>query len=184
MKTPATLILSALIAVSSVKGKDIKIDMHMKLGGDTVALPTKIVSDNTPFTIEAIRELRYPIRWDLPEKDGDRVIPITPSAFGKTDLGITFTCLADSTDGLIRLSGTAVFTDFEKMVQSVYGENSKPIKSADGKVLLTENKGTTATTVSSTSQFQIFAIPGRTYEFKIKRLNKWIPCLVTCSFTK
>jgi hypothetical protein len=184
MKIPAILILSSIIAISSVKGEGIKIDMRIKLGGDIVALPTRIVSENTPFTIRATRELRYPTRWDLPQKRGEIVVPVTPAAFRKTDLGVTFTCLADSTDGLIRLSGTAVFTDFERMVQSVYGENSKPIRSRDGKVLLTENKGMAPTTVSSTSQFQVFAIPGKKYEFKIKRLNKWIPCFVTCSFTK
>lgn len=180
-----TLLITIFIAlVSSSFAQDIKIQLTIFNEKKTVISYTKIVKPHSPFTVRIVRDFYNPTRWN-PPKVNDRIFsPVTPEQFEKTNIGITMDCAADSIDGLIRLTGKATVADFQELVQSLYGEHSKPVKDPTGKLLLSENKAQAITTVSTTSNFQVFAKPGKQYKFRIKHLKKWILCRVVCSYVQ
>lgn len=141
----------------------------------------------SPLDASATKEQRYASSWNLPKlaenAEGQPIIqPITPSSFEVVQSGWSMHCAAKPTGDLIRLNGTITYSEPE-LTQAVFGEQSGRLYARGKKnVLLSENVSRTATMHSSSAPFQVFAVPGKEYEFRIRRLNGWIPCRISCVY--
>jgi hypothetical protein len=193
MKTALTLITIAALTLSPTfaKDADIVIKCTIGKGKDSISFPATTGKQNKELTLQATREIPIPTKWDLPHwgNGADRqrtvVIPITPIEFETIQSGWTIRCSGDTVDrDLIRLVGVVSFLE-SQLAQGVYGEQSGPIYSPDNtKIMLTPNKAQSAATILSETRFQLFAKPGKEYEFTVKRLGQSIPIRITCSLKK
>jgi hypothetical protein len=193
MKTTLTLITIAALTLSSAFANDADIVVKCTIGKgkDSISLPETTGKQNKELIIQATHEMPIPTKWDLPqwgssaERQKTVVVPITPIEFETIQSGWTIRCSGDTVDGdLIRLVGVASFLE-SQLTQAVHGEQSGPIYSPDGKkTILTPNKAQSAATLLSATRFQLFAKPGKEYEFTVKRLGQSIPLRISCSFKK
>jgi len=184
MKTPS-LIALLLVALSfpALAERPILIKCVVGSGKDALVFgPSK-----SPMEASATKEQRYASSFDLPKleknSEGQQIVfPITPLSFEVIPTGWSMQCAAEPLGDLIRLNGAITYTEPE-LTQAVFGEHSGRIYApGKKKVLLSENVSRTATVHSSSSPFQVFAVPGKEYEFKIRRLNKWVPCRISCVY--
>lgn len=157
-------------------------------GSEEVPMAAVVALKRTT-TVEVVKEVRFPKEWALPIEtkpaEGEKVVtPVTPLSFDTMKSGWVVKFSADRVGELIRLSGEATFAEPE-FTRGVYGEQSGPVYSTGDKpILLTENKSRTVAVQSSTTPFQIFATPGKTYELKVKQLGKWLPCFISVDVIK
>ena len=86
-------------------------------------------------------------------------------------------CIRDS-------AGTATYSSPE-ITRGVYGEHSDPIHAPnDKKAVLSPNKSEALVMHTTTTPFQVFATPGKSYEVKIKELKKETKLHVSCAYRK
>jgi len=189
--TLKVVFVTALLATSAIaKDQDVVIKCAIGKGTSAFALPVASTQPNREVTLRATREFRYPSKWDLPQEstnsEGAKIIlPVKALEFERVEAGWIIECSTEKIEGgLIRVTGVATFTEPE-LRQAVHGEQSRPIYAqGDRKVLLTENKGESAVVRSSSTRFQVFALPGKQYEFNVAKLDKTIPLTLTCSYQK
>jgi hypothetical protein len=181
-----------LCFASSLYAEAPQIAIKCSIGKDSKALSLAeaVAQQNSAVQIKIVEELRFPIKWSLPKKfnNSEGEIGYTtsgPLEFDRVDSGWTINCRAESIEGgLIRVSGTVTFTEPE-FKQAVFGEHSSPVKLTDGKTTVTvPNESLSAIVHSSSTPFQVFALPGKTYEFKVARLNKTVPFIIECNLEK
>lgn len=185
MKTPHLVlaILACAPLTAFAEQREIVIKCVIGKGNDSLVLgPSK-----SPMKAAATKEIHFATEWDLPKKiknaEGYTTYqPLTPLAFETANAGWQVQCVADTVGNLIRVTGSAAFSEPE-LTQAVFGEQSGPIYSPEKKnVLLTPNVSKTVSLHSSNTPFQVFLTPGKEYTFKIRRLDKWIPCKITCTY--
>lgn len=189
MNTTIKLAAIVLLSASSAFAKDSKFVIKCVIGD--LALPPVLAEASQQVVLRSVREVRFPTEWDLPnlpresaDSDGVKelipVSPVTPLTFEMVESGWIIKCTAERIEGgLIRVVGIATFTDLD-FKQAVHGEHSGPIYHK--KILMTENKGPSAIVHSSSTHFQVFALPGKQYKFKVARLNKNVPLTLTCDY--
>lgn len=181
--TRATLLLLAVTLIPVLAGEH-DILVKCTIAGEK---EMQFATTKTPVNVSQTDEVPFATEWDLPKETTNSeghaiVVPVTPLAFERMNAGWELRCSAVTVGDLIRLTGTATFTEAE-FTKGVFGEKSGPIYSPEKKkVMLTPNESKTASVLSSTSHFQLFAIPGKEYEIKVRRLNKWVTCRITCDF--
>lgn len=148
-------------------------------------LPSAMGAANKTVSVESTKDFNFPTGYNPPKKfqqDGKTLVqPMTPSSFENARPGWKFTYTSFEDNGVVTIVGQASYTD-AKIVKGVYGENSGPIYSdASKKVMLTNNTGNSASTLTSTTHFQIFAKPGQKYTVKLRKLDQWVDCTITCT---
>ena len=193
MKTTLILLTIATLTLSPTFAKDAEIVVKCTIGkgSDSISLPETTGKQNKEIVIQRTREMPIPTKWDLPQwgeaaqRQKSVVIPITPTEFETIRPGWTVRCSGDAVGrDLIRLAGVVSFLE-PQLGQAVHGEQSGPIYSPDDKnIMITPNEAPSSTTFSSETRFQVFAKPGKEYEFTVKRLGESVPLRVTCSFKK
>jgi hypothetical protein len=187
MKTQAlvaTLILSTAFAAFA-ESRPIAIQCMIGSEKDAVIFgPAK-----APIIASNSKEIAFATVWDLPRLvKGSEGLPyfqpLTPLAFETANAGWELRCSAEPVGDLIRLTGSLTYSEPE-LTQGVFGEQSKPIYATDKKnVLMTENVSRTVTLHSSISPFQLFAVPGKAYQIKIRQLDRWVRCKIVCDYDK
>lgn len=184
MKIPCFLFALAAFTVlpAFAELRDIAIKCSVGTGKEALIFgPAK-----APMKASTAKEIRFATMWDLPRQtrnfEGLPIIqPLTPLAFETAAPGWEIRCAAEPVGNLIRLTGVIAYSEPE-LTQGVFGEQSKPIFTPDRKTLLTENVSKTVTLHTSSSPFQLFAVPGKEYEIKIRQLDKWVRCRITCDY--
>ena len=169
MKSIAWLMLAVLLPSAAIaKDKDIiKIQFVIDRGKDMISSPSISVESGRKVTVEIAREVQFPTEWDLPREETNLpetkkiISPVTPLEFQHAKSGLIIECCADRTEkGMIRVAGVVTFSDVE-LRQAVHGEQSGPIYSKDKSVLLSANKAKSGVVRSSSTYFQVFALPGK-----------------------
>ena len=192
MKLLSLLTLAVLLSTPFAHSAEVKaVSAKYVIGKGKNALPFPLVASplhTESVTRTATREILFPTKWVLPSKkemEGNQIIvPLIPTDFEKEPVGWAVRWSADMADGLILLTGVVEFTDMIP-TKGVYGEQSGPVYSGGKpRVLLTKNVTKTMGTSKTATPFQINALPGKTYEIKVKRLDKWVPVSVTCEVIK
>jgi hypothetical protein len=187
MNTPCTIAAILLATTLSVLAgpKDIAIKCTIGTGKDaTVFGPAK-----SPMDASNSKEIRFATTWEKPRlvrnSEGQLIVqPLTPQAFEAASSGWDIKFSAEPVGDIIRLTGSITYSKPE-LTQGVFGEQSQPIYSPEKKgLLLSENVSRTVTMHSSASPFQLFAKPGKEYEIKIRQLDKWARCRITCEYAK
>jgi hypothetical protein len=118
--------------------------------------------------LEAIREFRFPIRFEPPKSDGeDKVSPTTPSAFETVNTGWTVHLSATPHGRLVGIAGVADYVTAQ-LRPGGYGPVAGPIHTNDGE-LLSPNKLDQPKVQTTSTHFHIFAVPGESYEVTFYR---------------
>jgi len=189
--TLKTVFLIVLLATSAIaKDQDIVINCTIGKGASALTFPATSTQPKREVTLRATKEFLYPTKWELPQEstnsEGAKIItPVTPLEFERAETGWIVKCSTERLEGgMIRITGVATFTEPE-LRQAVHGEQSRPIYAqGDRKMLLTENKGESAIFRSSSTHFQVFAQPGKQYDFNVAKLDKAVPLTLTCNSQK
>lgn len=179
-----SLLFLALLGVTSFSASAKPLDIIVKcvIGSEKDALV--IGPSRTPFNFAKTSPVRFATIWELPTLAGtpeEPSCPLVPYAIDRAEAGWELQCSADTVGDLIRLTGTFAFSAPEE-TRAVFGEQSGPIYKNN--ILLMANRSVTATMHSSTVPFQLNALPGKEYEVKIRKLNKWVRCRITCWYGK
>lgn len=191
MKILSLLLVGTMFIPSAVaKQREVTLKCIVGKGKDSLALPAVSTPLDKKATIQMTRELHVPVLWSPPvqsvgSKGTESFLPATPLEFEKVHPGLVIQCRVDETkEGLLRISGTATYSEVE-LAPALHGEKSGPLYSSQGKkAMLTPNKADSSVVLSSATRFQLFAMPGKTYEFKIRRFNRKIPIRLTCDYKK
>lgn len=156
---------------------------------DIIDLPTTVIKksqEGQQQTLELTEELRYLTGWnppELPPKPSLPVTPMSPTQFEVFHSGWVIQFTAEPVkEGLVRIIGRATCSTPET-TQGVYGEHSGPIYApTDKTAILTPNVAETLITHTTSTPFQVFAIPGKSYVVKIKDSDKEMKLHVTCDY--
>lgn len=185
MKYFLVLFLCLWPVASGLASENIVVRCVIGKGKEAVSFSTTFIV-NRSSTMEVVKEIRYPVEWEPPmqyrAKDDAMpvVVPVTPTIFETVKHGWVVKFSGDLVGGAVRLIGTATFAEPE-FTKGVFGEASGRLYAANKRLfLLTENESQTVAVQSSTTPFQVFALPGKTYELKVKQLDKWVPCTISC----
>ena len=130
--------------------------------------------------IQSIRELRFPTEFEPPQAaaNGAPVItPTTPTAFEQVNTGWTVHLTAKPQGKLITVYGVADYVEAE-LVPGGYGAIAAPIYTEQGDVI-TPNKLDQPKLQTTTTRFNIFAMPGESYEVTLYRGAKSEKHIVT-----
>ena len=156
------------------------------------------LSPEKPATLEFIREARYPIEFDPPQvtdlalaaKGKGGIVPQTQRAFETTNTGWTITLEARPGPKMITLIGKASYTEVE-LVQSVHGEGAGPImreftdkRGKKQSEVISPNVGRSAVSKTTSSNFQVYATPGKVYKVPVRRGEKVVQLEVSCDLAK
>jgi hypothetical protein len=110
-----------------------------------------------------------------------------PSAFDKQKVGWQIHYVVERGDKYVVLHGRATYTAIAMLPHGVYGEESGPITAQIAKggqtqtVVLADNQTRNASFQSTTTNFQIFALPGKTYTVQLQHGTETVDAAVTCS---
>lgn len=189
MKKTILLPLVLLTLASAAFADNEQVTIATQLAGTTkekpLSLPSAMAAANKTVSVESTKDFNFPTQYNPPKKfqqdDKTLVQPMTPSGFENARPGWKFTYTSFMDNGVVTIVGTASYTD-AKIGKGVYGENSGPIYSdASKKVMLTNNTGNSASTLTSTTHFQVFAKPGQKYVVKLRKLDQWVDCTISCT---
>jgi len=125
------------------------------------------LSKDLEGTLELIREYHYPVKFDPPQvsKNSEHqtiVIPATPNAFAQINVGWTVHLKAWQVGKVVMLSASADYVDV-KPVKAGYGELAGEVKMENRDVTLTPNVMNQPLQHTTSSRFQLSALPGKTY---------------------
>jgi hypothetical protein len=149
-------------------------------------------------TVELIREVRYPKEFDPAQvvdlaaaaKGEGGVLPQTPTAFETTNAGWTISFKGQPGAKLITIVGEASYTSVE-VIQAVHGEGAGPIlreyKDKRGKKqteLISPNVGKSGVSQTTTTNFQVYATPGKVYQIPVRRGGKVVQLEMVCGQRK
>lgn len=126
------------------------------------------------------RELRFPTEFEPPQAAANgapAIIPTTPTAFELVNTGWTVRLVAKAQGRMISVYGIADYVEAE-MVPGGYGAAAGPIYNEKGEVL-TPNKLDQPKVQTTTTRFNIFAVPGGSYEVTFYRGAKAEKHMVT-----
>jgi hypothetical protein len=182
MKT-SILVSTLALCMASARAEQKSINVRCIIGNGKNAITLQSAN---PHELAATKTVHSPTEWDLPVlkplPDGPLIVPLTPNQFKAIETGWTIQFSAEPVGDLIKFIATATYIKPD-LKKAVYGEHSTPIYSTDKKkILLSENKAQSISTLSSTYQFQIFAKPGQKYDVELRQLDKWVPAHITCDF--
>lgn len=190
---PCRMILTLfLLTVALLQADQRNITINTDLDSTNSEKATKlgsiVVQSNSSATISSCKNFFSPTEFDKPEmirgKDGSvTCIPIFPKQFQQSNLGWKLTYKVSEQNGIIVLVGTAVYSE-ASLANAVYGEFSGPIyETVKGKkVKMSENIARSGALDTSTTHFQLFAKPGKSYTVQLKKINVWVPATITCDF--
>jgi hypothetical protein len=127
------------------------------------------------------RELRFPTEFEPPQaaKGVFGIVPTTPTAFETVNTGWTIRLSAKPYGKVIAVYGVADYVQCE-FVPGGYGAISGPVFTEEGEVL-TPNKLDQPKLQTTTTRFNIFAVPGESYEVTLYRGAKSEKHIVTVS---
>jgi hypothetical protein len=120
--------------------------------------------------IEAIREFRFPTKFEPPRVEanmGPAITPTTPTSFEVLNAGWTIRLSARPEGKLVAVYGVAEYVDVE-LVDGGYGAIAGPIYTAKGE-LITPNVLRQPKVQTTTTRFHIFALPGEPYDVTLYR---------------
>jgi hypothetical protein len=143
---------------------------------------SKLPASKPEGEIQSIRELRFPTEFEPPQAaaTGAPVItPTTPTAFEQVNTGWTVHLTAKAHGKIIAVYGIADYVEAE-MVPGGYGVIAGPIYTELGEVI-TPNKLDQPKLQTTTTRFNIFAVPGGSYEVTLYRGVKSEKHIVTVS---
>jgi hypothetical protein len=123
--------------------------------------------------MEHIRELIFPNEFDLPKvaaNETPAVIPTTPAAFETINTGWTIRLTAKPQGKLVTVYGVADYVEAE-LVPGGYGAIAGPIHNEQGAVI-SMNKLEQPRVKTTTTRFNLFAMPGESYEVTLYRGTK------------
>ncbi|MEP6667510.1 MAG: hypothetical protein ABJF10_00070 [Chthoniobacter sp.] len=135
-----------------------------------------VASGGKKAVVELIREFRYPTEFDPPVASTTLVAgnfpvtPTTPRAFETINVGWTITLSTKARGGLIDVYGVADFVEVD-LVTGGYGALAGPILTDKGDVI-TPNKLEQPKSLTTTTRFHIFAVPGESYDVTLYRGGK------------
>ena len=129
--------------------------------------------DKPEAVLECIRELRFPSAFTPPRAVVGRepaFEPTWPAEFDKVNTGWTIRFSAKQHGKVIALAGVADYirADMPKIGTGAYGSLGAPIRAESGE-LLSPNVAHQPKVQTTTTRFQIFAVPGETYEVTLYR---------------
>lgn len=131
---------------------------------------TTIPSANASGEIKATREQILPTQFDPPQAAANGapvVMPTTPRAFEVVNTGWTVRLTAKPAGQLIAIYGIADYAEME-MVPGGHGATAGPIRTGKGE-LITANKLELPKLQTTTTRFNIFAVPGASNEVTLFR---------------
>lgn len=127
-------------------------------------------ANQKPVEFTRGRELIFPTEFDPPQAAANGapvVTPTTPTAFGSVNSGWTVRLTAKPHGRLVAVYGVAEYVEAE-FVNGGYGEVAGPIHTAQGRVI-TPNKLQQPKLETTTTRFNVFALPGESYEVTFYR---------------
>lgn len=131
---------------------------------------TTIPSAQASGEIKATREQILPTQFDAPQAAANGapvVTPPPPRAFEVVNTGWTIRLTAKPAGKLIAIYGIADYAEAE-MVPGGHGATAGPIRTDDAK-LITANKPELPKLQTTTTRFNIFAVPGASNEVTLFR---------------
>jgi hypothetical protein len=157
-----------------------------------------VIQPGQTAILEAIREARYPVEFDPAQvvdlsaavKGKGGVVPQTPHAFETTNAGWSISLEARPGPKLITLVGKATYTAVD-IAQAVHGEGAGPIlreftdkRGKKQTELLSPNVGQSAVAQTTSTNFQVYATPGKVYKVPVRRGDKTVELEVVCDRAK
>ncbi|MDB6155209.1 MAG: hypothetical protein JWL90_3662 [Chthoniobacteraceae bacterium] len=144
--------------------------------GDNGPISVILPAGKPQAVLECIRELRFPSAFTPPKRVANRepgFDPTLPTEFDTVNTGWTIRFSAKQHGKVIALAGVADYVEGEmpKMGNGGYGPLGAPIYDEAGK-LLSPNVLHQPRIQTTTTRFQIFALPGETYEVTLYRGDK------------
>lgn len=141
-------------------------------------LHTALVPDaKQSADFDRTRETIIPTEYDRVRKDplADVLLPMTPKEWGVIHEGWSLRAKSFELDnGQISVSGVLVFRDVIAK-EKVNGENTGPLYSEDGKILLSDNTSTLPVVQTTERYFQIIGDPGKKYKLEVEINGEKIP---------
>jgi hypothetical protein len=135
-------------------------------GPISVVLP----ADKPQAVMECIRELRFPSAFTPPKAVANRVPafePTWPAEFDVVNTGWTIRLSAKQHGRVVAVSGVADYAEAEMLTRG-YGPLAAPIYTEAGQ-LLSPNVLHQPKVQTTSTRFQIFAVPGETYDVTLYR---------------
>ncbi len=129
-------------------------------------------ADKSEGQVEMIREFLYPTAFNPPQSapagSATVLVPSTPTDFGKINVGWTVRFHAQPHGKLVSIFGVADYVE-ASLVPGGYGAVAGPIYEDYGAVVLTPNVINEPKSQTTTTRFQLFALPGESYEVTFYR---------------
>jgi hypothetical protein len=116
--------------------------------------------------IETIREFRFPVAFDPPRATANvapGITPLTPTAFGTVNTGLTIRLSARPHGKLIAIYGIADAVEFVGFDDGGYGAVAGPVYTEQGD-LISPNKLQQPRFQTMSTRFHLFALPGEPYD--------------------
>ena len=134
----------------------------------------RLSARNPETTAEMIRELRFPSAFEPPAPvltaGAAPITPTTPVAFETVNVGWTIKLRAKEHGKVVGVYGVAEYTE-AAMVKGGYGPLALPVVSAHGE-LISPNVIDQPRTQTTTTRFQLYAVPGEPAEVVLYRGGK------------
>ena len=140
---------------------------------DSAPISVTFPADRPQAVLECIRELRFPSAFTPPKTIANRdpaFEPTRPADFDVVNTGWTIRFSAKQHGRVVAIAGVAdyVEADMPEIGTGAYGPLGAPIRAESGE-LLSPNVVHQPKVQTTTTRFQIFAVPGETYEVTLYR---------------
>ncbi len=132
------------------------------------ALGSTILSVDKPVgEMEMVREFPFPTEYAPPQPATPgspvSVVPSTPTNFDRINVGWHVRLSVKPHGKLVAVAGTVDYVEAE-LLPSGYGEATGPIYADHADVTLTPNGINQPRSQTTTTRFQLFAVPGEAYD--------------------